>query len=432
METTTITVETAARRQREPLAGAYFWLLVFFVVYCARPEDWIPGVAALHPAKIAGLFAFLAFVMSIGQLRRKVMKEVVFIFLLLVQFGLAAIFSSVWKGGAVGKTIEFAKIVLIVVVMSLAVTYLDRLRKLIYVQSAAVAVIALLSIWKSHEHGGRLEGALHGIYANSNDLALAIVLSLPFCVVFLLRTRNALMKFVWAAAITVMIYAVFLTASRSGLLALVLSGVVCLWDLGVKGRRLYLVLLAFVVGLGFFVFFGQQVRQRLTNTFNSEGGYENAYASAEARTQLLVRSLEVTAEHPLLGVGPGNFPIVSGSWHQTHNVYTTLSSEAGLPALILFLLIYRQSFLNLRKLREQARGESELLMLANAMRASLFGFALAAFFFPDAFQFFVYFLFAYSTAAWQIAEREPALTEGPEAAPRRHPLAAPPAHSAVS
>ncbi|HEX5481598.1 MAG TPA: hypothetical protein VFZ08_03110, partial [Terriglobia bacterium] len=76
METTTITIETTARRQKEPLAGAYFWLLVFFVVYCARPEDWIPGVAALHPAKIAGLFAFIAFLMSIGQLRRKVMKEI--------------------------------------------------------------------------------------------------------------------------------------------------------------------------------------------------------------------------------------------------------------------------------------------------------------------------------------------------------------------
>ena len=26
----------------EPLAGAFFWLSAFYVVYCARPEDWIP------------------------------------------------------------------------------------------------------------------------------------------------------------------------------------------------------------------------------------------------------------------------------------------------------------------------------------------------------------------------------------------------------
>ena len=30
--------------EREPLRGAYFWLTLFFVVYCARPEDWIPGL----------------------------------------------------------------------------------------------------------------------------------------------------------------------------------------------------------------------------------------------------------------------------------------------------------------------------------------------------------------------------------------------------
>lgn len=433
METTAISVETpAAKQQKEPLAGAYFWLLVFFVVYCARPEDWIPGVAALHLAKVAGLLALVAFVMSIGQLRRGMVKEVLFLFLLLAQFGLASVFSPVWKGGAIGRTVEFSKIVLIVVVMSLAVSTLSRLRKLIFVQSASVAVISLISILKARGNGGRLEGALHGIYANSNDLALAIVLSLPFCFIFLLRSRNFLVKFAWSAAIAVMVYAVFLTASRSGLLALVISGAVCLWDLGVKGRRLYLVLLTVVLGLGFFIFSGQQVRQRLAGTFSSQGNYEYAHGSAEARTQLLIRSLEVTAEHPLLGVGPGNFPIVSGSWHQTHNVYTALSSEGGLPALIFFLLIYRRAFLNLREVREQARGESELSMLTNATRASLLGFALAAFFFPDAFQFFVYFMFAYSAAVCQIAARDPALLEGQESAPGRHPMAMPPAHHAVS
>ena len=26
------------------LQGAFFWLSAFYVVYCARPEDWIPGL----------------------------------------------------------------------------------------------------------------------------------------------------------------------------------------------------------------------------------------------------------------------------------------------------------------------------------------------------------------------------------------------------
>jgi hypothetical protein len=31
--------------EKEPLAGAFFWLSAFYVSYCARPEDWIPGLA---------------------------------------------------------------------------------------------------------------------------------------------------------------------------------------------------------------------------------------------------------------------------------------------------------------------------------------------------------------------------------------------------
>jgi len=33
-----------AEQNHEPLPGAFFWLCAFYVVYCARPEDWIPGL----------------------------------------------------------------------------------------------------------------------------------------------------------------------------------------------------------------------------------------------------------------------------------------------------------------------------------------------------------------------------------------------------
>ena len=28
----------------DPTKAAFFWLSAFFVVYCARPEDWVPGL----------------------------------------------------------------------------------------------------------------------------------------------------------------------------------------------------------------------------------------------------------------------------------------------------------------------------------------------------------------------------------------------------
>lgn len=58
----------------------------------------------------------------------------------------------------------------------------------------------------------------------------------------------------------------------------------------------------------------------------------------------------MTLKHPFLGVGPGNFSVVEnevaqskglrrGSWHETHNMYTQISSENGIPACMLYIAI---------------------------------------------------------------------------------------------
>ena len=73
---------------------------------------------------------------------------------------------------------------------------------------------------------------------------------------------------------------------------------------------------------------------RLKGTFNPKEDTAAAYASTQDRQQLLWRSIEVTKEHPLFGVGPGNFAQLSGNWHVAHNSFTQMSSEGGIPALI--------------------------------------------------------------------------------------------------
>jgi O-antigen ligase len=389
---------------REPLAGAYFWVLVFFVVYCARPEDWIPGVYHLHLARLAGVMALVAFALSFGQLKHGLPKEALCLVLLLAQLGLASLFSPVWKGGAFATTIGFAKVVLIVVVMAMTVTSLLRLRKLVFVQCLCVAVMAAISIKESHLVNGRLYGALNGVYQNPNDLAIAIVLTLPFCLVFLFRETRIVPKAGWALGSLLMVYALFRTGSRAGLIALVVAGALCLWDFGVKAGKGYLLIVtALVLGI-MFVFAGHKVIQRFSNTSELQGN-EAAYQSAQLRKQMLFKSVRVTLENPLFGIGPGDFPVISGAWLETHNVYTQFSAEAGVPALILFLMIYWRAFKNIRETKDRFPEQSENAMLASAARAGLAAFAVAAFFYPDAYQFFLYFAFGYTTGLGQIALR---------------------------
>ncbi|PYV93929.1 MAG: hypothetical protein DMG90_01110, partial [Acidobacteria bacterium] len=60
------TFDGFTRRPGDPLKSAFFWLSVFYFVYCARPEDWVPGLLYVPLAKISGIFAILALFSSWG------------------------------------------------------------------------------------------------------------------------------------------------------------------------------------------------------------------------------------------------------------------------------------------------------------------------------------------------------------------------------
>ena len=90
-------------------------------------------------------------------------------------------------------------------------------------------------------------------------------------------------------------------------------------------------------------------------------------ASSEGRKALLIQSISMTFQHPLLGVGPGVFSYVSwdqrkntsGSGGQllvSHNTYTQVSSETGIPGFLLFVsgvyLCFKYTIRNYRRLRE--------------------------------------------------------------------------------
>ena len=398
----TLVQQRASRRK--PLVGAYLSLLLFMAVYCARPEDWIPGLSTFPLGKMAGILALLALMFSLGQIRSSLPREVMYLILLFGQLFLAAAMSPVWRGGAVQLTLDFGKVILIVIIY-LSVNKVERLRRLIFIQAAAVAVIAAVAVWKGHLLGGRLEGTLGANYSDPNDLALAIIISLPFCLALLLLRSGGLRKVAWALAILVMLYTVFLTGSRGGFISLVVTAAVFLWEFAIRGRRRYLLGLAVLAAVILAAFSSGMMVERLKGALNSKEDTAAADASVEARKLLFWRSIVVTEQHLLFGVGPGNFQEISGFWHETHNSFTQMSSEGGVPAFVLYALILWCGFKNLREAKHLSRGRTELSLIARALLASLAGYVVGSLFLSVAYQFFPYFLVAYTTVLFQIAKR---------------------------
>jgi putative inorganic carbon (hco3(-)) transporter len=416
----TVTNSRLLRRdisRRKLLGGAYASLLLFMVVHCSRPQDWIPGLSVVPLAKIAVLLALLSLAFSIRHICYPLPREVVYLILLNAQLFATVPMSPVWAGGAFQKTVGFTKIVIIVIVLVSAVNTAKRLHGLLFIHAVSIATISAVAVWKGHLASGRLEGigALEGNYSNPNDLALAIVVSLPLCLALLFLSTTPFRKAAWALAVLVMMYAVILTGSRGGFLALIVSAVVCLWEFATRRRRRYLFVVAALAGVILWQS-SSGMRERLMGTFSPDENVDAAaaYASTQERQQLFWRSIQLTMEHPLFGVGPGNFQELSDVWHVTHNTYTEMSSEGGLPAFILYVLILWRGFNNVRTTKHLSRGQGGTTLLAGALRASLAGFVAGSAFTSVAFEFLPYFLVAYTTALFLIAKDTASTSKEPE------------------
>jgi O-antigen ligase len=399
-------LKTTPAGKKDSLGGAFFWLSAFYVVYCLRPEDWIPGLRYVPMAKITGILALLGLLSSMGKTKRgfkDLPTEAKYLLILMALLVPGALLSPVWRGGAIFQTVEFSKVYVAWVLTFLLITTVPRLKRIIFIQAASVGVICAVAIVKGHDIP-RLDGVLGGIYGNPNDLAFAIVLSLPFSLALLVRAKGMLRKGTWLLSMLIMVTALFLTASRAGFITLVISGAVCLWHFGVKGKRPQLIVgTVMIVGLVLLLAGG-----RLKDRFFAISGDvrtqvdQSAYGSYEERRFLMGKALEGIEHYPILGVGVHNFITYSTKWKEVHNSYLEIAVEGGIPVLILYLMFFARGFKNLKKLRRMRDLDDETVLLTGALHSSLIGFLVGAFFAPEAYQFFPYFAVAYTSVLFAI------------------------------
>ena len=407
MVTGTLAPETATKKpslERKDLF-AYRALLVFSFLYFARPEDFVPGLEMLHIARLTGGLALLALLFGLGSRSptRRFPIELRLITGLLFWECLAAAFGW-WRMGALNVILDrSSKTVIGALLVSIVANTVPRLRKLMFIQAGAVATMTLVSVLMYR--GGRMVGVLGGVFDNPNDLAINISLNWPLCLMFLLRARSMWKKLVWGLGMLVMIRGLMLTFSRTGFLALGAALLFCVIEFGIRQKRFFLIFITAVLVLTALVFKPAGYNQRIGSIF----GLAEEDSSQEERKQLLNLSLQITAQRPLFGIGPGNFEAFTKSWHVTHNTYTELSCECGIPALIMFLLAIYAAFKNLRKVRKQPlfAEDPEVRLIAAGLRASIPGYLVGAFFASTAYQLFPYFLVAYTTALYNISSVVP-------------------------
>jgi O-antigen ligase len=131
------------------------------------------------------------------------------------------------------------------------------------------------------------------------------------------------------------------SASRKSLAALVFFAVLWMWFCYRRYlyRNLFVLAVAVTVLIGLFylVRYAREdtlMGQRFESLEREGGGL------GEDRTALYVRGFQLIAEHPIAGVGLGNYIVVSGMYEYSHSEYIEILSTTGLVGGLLYFPIY--------------------------------------------------------------------------------------------
>lgn len=182
---------------------------------------------------------------------------------------------------------------------------------------------------------------------NPNRLAMFAVLAIGGLWYLMQSMRSLTARVIIIPLLVTLALAVFLTASRSGLVGLVLCTAVIVIDGGLDVRKIFTVVLA---GLLLAVVAIQFVPERnLERILNLPGTQEadvgEGEASLERRQYSWVMAWELFKENPILGVGMGNWAVVrfirdpARSAGSPHNSFLLALVEGGPLVLIGFCLI---------------------------------------------------------------------------------------------
>jgi O-antigen ligase len=258
-----------------------------------------------------------------------------------------------------------------------------------------------------------------GSISNPNDLAAHLLLALPFLLWVAMNSKFILMRLFAMLGVVYGLYVILGTGSRGALLALGAASVYFLVR-GTARQRLVLVGIAPIAAAVLLTAVPTRILQRLTSfSANSADSVQEAIESSMLREYLLKTSIDYTFQHPLFGLGPGQFSSFEGMhnqiigthgyWHEAHNTFTQVSSECGIPGAILFIAGIVSTFLLLNRTFRQARNRPDCADI----RAAVFcvSLALVAFCTAIAFVNFAYFFYLPAMAGLAIAMSKAAQVE---------------------
>jgi len=317
-------------------------------VLIIRPEELFPLLDGLRLYYILIVCALLYYAPAIAQEFRGNHLARCPLLILVVGLLTSVVLSQVTNfqfGKAFLEGQEFVKVVAYYLLLTVALTSTAALRTFLNGLVAFIVVQTALALLQYHEFididalrpfqqweldpdgelsiFDRLCGS--GIYHDPNDLCLLLTAGMLICLDRAFRHGGSV-RLLWAGLLGCFVYALTLTHSRGGLLAVVagLTG----YFAGKYGAKRTILLLLVLAPLGLAVFAGRQTR------FDLNDGND----TSQHRVRIWSDGFELIPSHPLFGIGAGQYAEQCGL--VAHNSFVHAYVELGLLGGGVFLAAF--------------------------------------------------------------------------------------------
>ncbi|MCH4898952.1 MULTISPECIES: O-antigen ligase [unclassified Pseudomonas] len=218
------------------------------------------------------------------------------------------------------------------------------------------------------------QGRAAGLLEDPNAFALLIAFAIPLALLLVIRSPNLLHRLFWGGCCLLLLGGMTKTESRSGLVVLALSLVIGCWHYRaqlarIRPRHLGFAMLgaAIVIPLAIYAMPAGYIARIQSLSVLSAGAKGHNDESLGRRASYIVVGSQMIRENPLLGSGPGTFPLhyattgyakafsanrkIGDLYRRAHNTYLEIFSELGVPAGLMFVGMLGLGLYNLARAR---------------------------------------------------------------------------------
>lgn len=367
-------------------------LLLIFVIF-VQPQEFITAVKDWHLVDLVMGFVIIGMMfMAFTKKKIKFLNSQQNILMLLFWVAITlSTYSTTWFPYTKETFLEWGKIVIIYFSIINIITTEKKLKIIVWMIVLCSLFLALSGILQKYGFditgvGVREEGRIRGIgIFDTNQLAYTLALFSPLVFALFLLTKNFLLKLILFIFFFLYYFAIYLTASRGGILCsilvLVLIPIVFFKNKSVKVFGLIAALIIFV-----YIF---QIAPRL----HTISGYQTD-ESAMRRILVWEDALWTLKKFPLFGIGKNLF--VDNFHMAPHNSYIQVISELGLIGLFIWLSMFYFSLKNLRYIEHNSKSFENRVqkIFAKSFQISIFAFLFGSFFSGNAYYLTLYIMFA--------------------------------------